>query len=178
MTLHSQWLTIVGLMRRIHVVVPVLLAVVATACGSDSPSAGGSAGGAEPSGSVVVFAASSLTEAFTELGQAFTAAHPKAKVTFNFAGSADLVAQIGQGAPADVFASADDTNMTKLVAAGENVGDAVTIAKNTMEILVEKGNPRKITSVSDLANADLVVVLCAPAVPCGKSAAAVLHNAG
>jgi molybdate transport system substrate-binding protein len=68
--------------------------------------------------------------------------------------------------------------MKKLTDAGENVGDPVSIAKNIMEIIVEKGNPKAVTGVADLAKPDLVVVLCADTVPCGKSAAAVLKNAG
>ena len=139
-------------------------------CGSDSKSAA--------SGDIVVFAASSLTEAFTEIGAAFKAGNPDANVTLNFAGSGDLVTQIGQGAPADIFASADDSNMTKLRGAAESAGEPVVIAKNTMEIIVEKGNPRAITGVADLAKPELIVVLCADTVPCGKSAAAVLKNAG
>ena len=126
----------------------------------------------------MVFAASSLTEAFTEIGAAFKIDNPRANVTFNFAGSGDLVTQIGQGAPADIFASADDSNMTKLSDAGESAGEPVSIAKNTMEIIVEKGNPQAITGVADLAKSDLIVVLCADTVPCGKSAAAVLRIAG
>jgi molybdate transport system substrate-binding protein len=129
------------------------------------------------SGDVVVFAASSLTEAFTEMGEAFKTNNPDANVTFTFLGSGDLVTQITQGAPADVFVSADDTNMKKLTDAGENAGTPVSIARNTMEILVEKGNPKAIASVADLAKPGTVVVLCADTVPCGKNAAAVLANA-
>ncbi|MFM2073345.1 MAG: hypothetical protein RLZZ623_3609 [Actinomycetota bacterium] len=147
---------------------PVL---VAMSCSNSSPST-------DASGTVVVFAASSLTEAFTELGSAFTTLHPDAKVTFNFAGSGDLVTQITQGAPADVFASADDSNMKKLIDAGEGGGTPASIASNTMEIIVEKGNPKGVTGLADLATPDLIVVLCAPTVPCGKSATKVLDNAG
>ena len=130
------------------------------------------------SGDVVVFAASSLTEAFTAMGEAFKVKNPDANVKFNFAGSGDLVTQITEGAPADVFVSADDSNMTKLTDAGENAGDPVAIAKNTFQIIVEKGNPKKIATVADLANPNLIVVLCADTVPCGKGAAKVLANAG
>ncbi len=112
------------------------------------------------------------------MGDAFRAENPGASATFNFAGSGDLVTQITQGAPADIFVSADESNMTKLIDAGENFGDPVSIATNTMEIIVENGNPRAITGVADLAKSDLIVVLCADTVPCGKSAATVLANAG
>ncbi|HEX2784145.1 MAG TPA: molybdate ABC transporter substrate-binding protein [Ilumatobacteraceae bacterium] len=181
---------------RLVISTVALLGVVAASCGSDSNS-GSTVALTTPvappateaptteapttvpaaTGDVVVFAASSLTEAFTEMGTAFKVDNPDANVTFNFAGSGDLVTQITQGAPADIFVSADDKNMKKMTDAGENVGEPVSIAKNTMEIIVEKGNPKGITSVADLARSDLIVVLCAETVPCGSSAAAVLKNA-
>jgi molybdate transport system substrate-binding protein len=163
-----------------------MLGLVGVSCGSDSSSSAATVAVAATdaattvptvSGDIVVFAASSLTEAFTEIAGLFEAQNPDANVTLNFGGSGDLVNQITQGAPADVFASADDANMTKIVDAGENVGEPVSIAKNTMEIIVEKGNPKGIASVADLAQPGLLVVLCADTVPCGKSAAAVLANA-
>lgn len=158
----------------------VLLAVVASssaiACGDDNNTA--SSGGGSISGDVVVFAASSLTDAFAALGDAFTVEHPGAHVTFNFAGSGDLVAQITQGAPADVFASADDSNMAKLVDAGETGADSVVIAKNAFQIIVGPGNPRGIVDLADLADPELIVVLCDETVPCGKGAATILSNAG
>jgi molybdate transport system substrate-binding protein len=165
-------------MPRLLVSSVALLGFVGASCGdSDSAATKGPSSVAAVSGDVVVFAASSLTEAFTEVGAAFKAVNPDANVVFTFAGSGDLVTQIGEGAPADVFASADDSNMTKLTDAGESAGQPVSIAKNTMEIIVEKGNPKAITGLADLAKADLLVVLCADTVPCGKSAAAVLGNA-
>jgi molybdate transport system substrate-binding protein len=143
--------------------------LVLAACGSDAAS--------PEKGDIVVFAASSLTEAFKEIGTAFHAANPNTNVTFNFAGSSDLVTQIGQGAPADVFASADDSNMKKLIDAGEASATPVAVAKNTFEIIVEKGNPKGVAAVADLAKPGLIVVLCAPTVPCGKGAATILANA-
>ncbi|MSY19405.1 MAG: molybdate ABC transporter substrate-binding protein [Actinobacteria bacterium] len=133
-------------------------------------------GGAKGSGGIVVFAASSLTEAFTEVATAFNGVNPNAKVMFNFAGSGELVTQISQGAPADAFVSADDSNMKKLAAVGEVAGDPVVIAKNTFQIIVENGNPQGITGLLDLANPELVVVLCAETVPCGTGAATILKN--
>lgn len=140
------------------------------ACGNDSAS--------PSSGAIVVFAASSLTEPFTAIGEAFAAEYPGRHVTFNFAGSGELVAQITQGAPADVFSSADDSNMAKLVDAGGNESDPVAIAKNTFQIIVEPGNPKGIADLADLADSGLIVVLCADTVPCGKGATIVLQNAG
>lgn len=171
-------MTIVGAIRRTSRTLAstcVLLGVVGASCGDDDTEVPSSVPAA--SGDVVVFAASSLTEAFTEIGEAFTVEHPGANVVFTFAGSGDLVTQIGEGAPADVFASADDGNMTKLADAGEAAGDPTSIAKNTMEIIVETGNPKAIIGVTDLARSDLIVVLCADAVPCGEGGAAVLENA-
>lgn len=127
---------------------------------------------------MTVFAAASLTAAFTEIGDAYTAEHPGAEVVFNFAASSELVTQIGEGAPADVFASADRSNMTELTDAGGNGSEPVVVATNLLEIIVAPGNPRGITGVADLANQDLIVVTCAPEVPCGKYAAEVFSEAG
>jgi molybdate transport system substrate-binding protein len=130
------------------------------------------------SGDVTVFAAASLTAAFTEIGEAFSVEYPDAEVTFNFGSSSELVAQIGEGAPADVFASADLSNMTKLTDAAGNASEPVVFATNLAEIIVAPGNPTGITSVADLADPELIVVLCAPEVPCGKYAASIFENAG
>jgi molybdate transport system substrate-binding protein len=129
-------------------------------------------------GTVVVFAAASLTEAYTEIGAAFSAAHPDLDVTFDFASSAELVAQIDEGAPADVFASADQANMDRLVATGGTAGVPQVFATNSLQIIVEAGNPKGITTVADLARDDVVVLTCAPEVPIGRYAAQVLSRAG
>jgi molybdate transport system substrate-binding protein len=113
-----------------------------------------------------VFAAASLTAAFNNAKTPLTAAHPGLNVTYNFAGSNTLATQIQQGAPADVFASADQPNMQKLVGAGL-VDAPVTFAKNKLEIAVAPGNPKKITGLADLARADVTVVFEAPGVPAG-----------
>jgi molybdate transport system substrate-binding protein len=139
---------------------------VTAACGSDDRAA-----------EVVVFAAASLTAAFTELGDTFTAANPEASVTFSFAASSELVAQIIEGAPADVYASADLTNMTKLTEAGAGAGQPVVFASNRSEIVVGAGNPLGIGGVEDLAD-DLTLVICAPQVPCGAYTSQIFENAG
>jgi molybdate transport system substrate-binding protein len=159
--------------RPIVAAAGVLYLLVAS-CGDDD------SGSAEPavSGDLTVFAAASLTDAFTEIGDAFMVDHPDAHVTFNFASSSHLVVQINEGAPADVYASADQTNMAKLTDAGNNGGEPALFATNSLEIIVEKGNPKAITGVADLADPDLIVVTCAPEVPIGKYSADVFAKAG
>ena len=134
-----------------------------------SSSVTGSAGEASVDGNLTVFAAASLKAPFTKLGAAFEAAHPGVKVAFTFAGSSDLVTQITAGAPADVFASADTTNMTKVTKAGANAGNPVNFATNVLEIATPPGNPARITSFADLAKPGTKVVVCAPQVPCGAA---------
>jgi molybdate transport system substrate-binding protein len=129
------------------------------------------------SGDITVFAAASLTGAFTDIGAAFTKANPDAKVTFSFDASSALVQQITQGAPADVFASADTANMDKLTSGSLNGTEPVTFATNLLAIIVPKGNQAGITGVADLAKPEVKVVVCAPEVPCGKYATSIFKNA-
>lgn len=166
-------------MRRLAAAA-VGLAVATAACGSDADTTvpGGSGGDLVVSGEVVVFAAASLTDAFTELGDAFVAANPDASIVFNFAASSELVAQIVEGAPADVYASADLDDMARLTDAGAGAGDPVVFAGNRLEIVVGPGNPLGIGGVEDLADDDLILVLCSPTVPCGRYAAQVFERAG
>lgn len=162
-------------MRRHPVLVVVavaLLGLVAAGCGSSDSEGMGTAG------DITVFAAASLTAAFTDIGEAFMVQHPDADVTFNFAASSELVTQIREGAPADVFASADLDNMAKLTVDGDNGSEPVVFTTNFAEIVVAPGNPEGITGVADLVDSDLVVVQCAPEVPCGAYAARVFENAG
>lgn len=161
-----------------------LLAVVGlvAACGSGeaSPQGSGStsgstgaASGGSLSGEITVFAAASLKKTFTEIGAQFERAHPGTTVSFSFAGSSDLVAQLQQGAPADVFASADERNMARATTDSLTAGPPVAFATNTLEIAVPPGNPARVASLQDLARPGLKVVVCAPAVPCGAAAATV-----
>ncbi|HQZ35041.1 MAG TPA: molybdate ABC transporter substrate-binding protein [Ilumatobacteraceae bacterium] len=152
-----------------------LLGFVGAACSSDDVKP--SDASASTTGDVTVFAAASLTAAFTELGDAFMVEYPDAKVTFNFAASSELVTQIGEGAPADVFASADTSNMAKLTDAGNNASEPEVFATNLLEIIVGPGNPKGITGVADLADENLIVVICSPEVPCGKYAAQIFDTA-
>jgi len=129
-------------------------------------------------GTITVFAAASLKGTFTELADDFEAANPGTTVELNFAGSSDLVTQITEGAPADVFASADEKNMAKVTDAALAEGDPVDFATNVLEIAVPPGNPAGIESFADLAGSDAKVVVCAPAVPCGAATAAVETSTG
>ena len=138
----------------------VLLSPLAACGGSDDSSS---------TTTLTVFAASSLTSAFTELGKDFEADHDGVKVTFSFAGSSDLVAQLQGGASGDVFASADTNNMDTAV--GDNLvdGDPVNFASNTLEIATPPDNPADVKSFQDLAKSGVQVVVCAPEVPCGAA---------
>lgn len=130
-------------------------------------------------GSVTVLAASSLTEAFTKVGHDFERKYPGTDVTFSSNSTATLVTQIQQGAPVDVFASADESNMQKLVDSGQVIKHApVVFARNRLEIAVEPGNPKKIKTLADTLKPDVTLVLCAPEVPCGKYALEAYGNAG
>ncbi|RAV11006.1 molybdate ABC transporter substrate-binding protein [Mycolicibacterium sp. GF69] len=130
--------------------------------------AAGCSGGSQPD-SLTVFAAASLKPTFTEIGKRFEQDHPGTRVEFSFAGSSDLVTQLTQGAPADVFASADTRNMDKAAAAGLLADAPVNFASNTLTIVVAPANPKGITGFSDLTRPGLNVVTCAPQVPCGAA---------
>jgi molybdate transport system substrate-binding protein len=147
--------------RRIDAALAML---ILSACGSTA-SPGGSA---SLHGSITVFAAASLTRSFTRIGAAFEQAYPGTSVHLTFAGSSTLATQIKEGAPGDVFASADMPNMQSVANAGLLQGMPTTFARNRLEIVVASGNPRHIASLGDLARPGLIVVLCDAAVPCGR----------
>ncbi len=130
------------------------------------------------SGEITVFAASSLQESFGAIEKDFEKKYPDVTVKLNFDASSNLAAQIQQGAPADLFASADEANLQKAIDSGDVVGPPSVFAKNRLEIAVEDGNPKKIKRLADLAKPDVVLVLCADAVPCGKYAAEAFAKAG
>jgi molybdate transport system substrate-binding protein len=149
-------------------------ALLVTACGPTAQPATPTPG---LSGSVTVFAAASLTAAFGTIGADFQRAHPGAMIHFAFAGSSTLVAQVQQGAIGDVFASADQANMQKLINAGLTAGAPSIFARNKLQIVVTAGNPKHLAGLTDLGRSGLVVVLCAPAVPCGHYALQALQKA-
>nr|WP_307845142.1 molybdate ABC transporter substrate-binding protein [Planomonospora sp. ID67723] len=156
------------------------LAVGAAACGAAPTPAGPGSGSAPPAAgarTLTVFAAASLTGAFTELGRTFEAAHPGTTVRFNFGSSATLAQQIVQGAPADVFAAASPATM-KTVTDASLAGEPAVFARNKLQIAVPAGNPAGIDELKDLADARVKVALCAAQVPCGAAAVKALDAAG
>jgi molybdate transport system substrate-binding protein len=125
---------------------------------------------------VTVLAAASLTESFGALERAFEARHPEVDVIASFAGSSALVAQIEQGSPADVIATADQASMSRLVESGHVVHPQV-FAANRLTIVVEAGNPKRVRALADLARPELIVVLAAEQVPVGRYAREALARA-
>ncbi len=155
------------------------VAFVASACGSSSKPASSSTTTTKPllSGSLNVFAAASLTGAFDDEKQKLAASDHGLSLTYNFAGSQALVTQIQQGAPADVFASADEKNMQKLVDAGL-VEAPKRFARNKLEIAVAPGNPKHVTGLADLERPGVTLVLADASVPAGKYARQAFQKAG
>ncbi|WP_435737328.1 molybdate ABC transporter substrate-binding protein [Cellulosimicrobium sp. PMB13] len=147
------------------------LAVGLTACGADGEP------GAPEERTLTVLAAASLRDVFTDLAADFEAEHDGVTVSLSFAGSSDLGDQILAGAPADVFASADERTMDRIVDAGD-ASDPVAFATNTLTVVVPPGNPGGVGSFADLARDDVKVVVCAPEVPCGSATDAVADAAG
>jgi molybdate transport system substrate-binding protein len=146
--------------------------------GGGSAASPGGASGSGVTGDVTVFAAASLTESFTQIGEDFERANPGVTVTFNFAGSSQLATQINQGAPADVFAAASPATMKTVTDAGNGAGTPATFVKNQLVIAVPKGNPEGVTGLADLTDPEVKVALCAEQVPCGAAAKKALEAAG
>lgn len=134
--------------------------------------------GVTADGEILVSAAASLTDAFAAVAARFEAASPGFRVVLNLAGSSTLREQILEGAPADVFASANTTNMDHVVEAGAVAGEPVVFATNELEIAVPAGNPAGVTGLGDFARPELLIGLCAPGVPCGDLAREVFARAG
>jgi molybdate transport system substrate-binding protein len=164
----TRWKTVV--------VVMATMLVAASCGGSSSGSSGGSSGGSSR-GTLNVFAAASLTNAFGQLERTFEQQHPGWKVTLNLAGSDQLAAQIEQKAPADVFAAASTKYPEELQ--GENLlGKTTNFATNTLVLVTPKSNPARIKTAQDLEKGDAKVVVADPAVPLGSYTETVLGNLG
>lgn len=157
----SRWLLVLA-----------LLAALLTACGGATPAApaapAATAAPAAAGGELTVFAAASLADAFKEIGRQFGVANGGATVTFNFAGSDQLATQITQGAPADVFASANTKQMGVAIAAGDVIsGTQKTFVRNRLVVVYPKENPGKLAALKDLATPGLKIVLANKSVPVG-----------
>jgi molybdate transport system substrate-binding protein len=165
--------------RVVALVAALTLSVAA--CGKSMPTSSASsastATSASATGNVRVFAASSLTEAFRDLAKTFEADNKGARVELNFAASSALVQQLAAGSPADVIATADDATMKAVTDGQRNDSAPKVFARNQLVLLVEKANPKGITSLADLDKPGVIFVLCAPAVPCGRLGALALQRA-
>ncbi|MFD7715163.1 molybdate ABC transporter substrate-binding protein [Streptomyces sp. NPDC059814] len=156
--------------RTAAAILTAALLVPLAACGSDNDKkdsgadAAASASGA-PKADLTVLAAASLTDVFKTAGAAYEKEHPGTRVTFSFAGSQQLAAQVKQGAPADALVTADTKTMDGLKS---DTGTPTVIAKNRLVIATGKGNPEKIENLKDLSDTKLKVVLAAPEVPVGR----------
>ena len=150
----------------------LVLVLGLAACGSDDSAE------AQKDETLTVFAAASLKSTFTELAEEFEKSHEGVEVRLSFGGSSDLAAQINEGAPADVFASADERTMALVADEGGTAKDPVIFATNVLEIATPVDNPAKVKSLEDLSNPEVKVVLCAPQVPCGAASQELLKKVG
>lgn len=161
-------------MRRLLAIVVTAAAATTTIAGcGDDRSAPDTTG---PEDSIRVFAAASLTDAFTDVAAAFEDAHPGTSVELSFSGSSSLREQVLGGAPVDVFASANQSTMDQLIDASE-VESSERFATNHLQIVVPAGNPAGVTGLADFARSDLLIGLCAEQVPCGELARQALEAA-
>jgi molybdate transport system substrate-binding protein len=158
---------------RLRVVVTAALVALAGCSSASSDDTGD-----QLSGTLTVFAAASLADVFEELGDRLTTDNPGLEVRFNFAGSSGLATQITQGAPADLFASANGAQMAVVTDAGLSADEPVVFAANVLQIAVPAGNPAGITGLEDFAREEAALAVCAPDVPCGAAAEQVFRSAG
>ncbi|GAB18432.1 molybdate ABC transporter substrate binding protein [Gordonia effusa NBRC 100432] len=159
-------------MKKLFALAIVAAALLLAGCSSTDDAA--STESAPPT-TLNVYAAASLKKTFTTIAADFEKAHQGVKVTLSFDGSSTLVNQIKQGAPADVFASADQKNMAKL---GDKANDPKVFATNTLVIVTAPGNPKGIHSIGDLNKVGVTTVVCQSAQPCGNATDTVEKNTG
>jgi molybdate transport system substrate-binding protein len=157
---------------RWKVLSPALLVVVIVLAGC-----GGSGSGEEQGGTLTILAASSLTDAFGQLGKTFEHQNPGTTVKTSFGASSDLLAQIQHGAPADVFASAAEEEMNTAVKNGLVSGKPVVFVKNREVVMVPRDNPANIQSLEDLSKPGTKLVLAEEGVPAADYAVEILGKA-
>src|SRR5438309_9788546 len=166
-------------MARHHVsLLIVALTATVAACGS-ARVASGSAPTAPGvlKGDLMVFAAASLSNAFSLAEKKLETTHPGFHAAYSFAGSQQLAQNLIDGAPADVVATADIATMQRLVSSNL-VGAPRIFAHNVLEIAVAPGDPKRIRSLADLARTDVTVVLADPSVPAGRYSMQMMARAG
>ncbi len=158
--------------RRADTMLATIVAIVAACSGTATPTSTPS----PSTGSLTIYAASSLTAAFGEIKAAYQTANPGLTITLSFGASSTFETQIEQGAPADVFASADTANPQKLVDKGLAAGAVTKFAGNLLTVIVPKANPGGVQSPADLAKSGLKYVAAGDAVPITKYANLLLAN--
>ncbi|MGH3964900.1 MAG: molybdate ABC transporter substrate-binding protein [Pseudonocardiaceae bacterium] len=151
-------------MKRL-IMVGLAAGLALAGCGTDDTARPG----AQERVPVTVLAAASLTDVFNALEQQFEAANPTADLRFSYGASSDLATQIVNGAPADVFASANEKQMTVVTDAGKAAGTPEPFTSNVLTIVTPPGNPKSIRTFADLAKPDVTELVCAPQVPCGAA---------
>jgi molybdate transport system substrate-binding protein len=141
-----------------------------TASGSSTPTASAD----KLTGTLTVLAAASLTEVYSDLATQFEKLHPNVTITQSFGGSSALATQITQGAPADLFASANEATMKTVTDAGLTKETPIVYATNVLTLIVPRTNPAGVNTIADIAKPSVKVALCDKIVPCGSAAIALL----
>jgi molybdate transport system substrate-binding protein len=155
----------------------IVTTMIAASCSSDTNSSTVATSAAAEPLELIVFAASSLTDAFTEIGDAFSAENADVTITFNFGSSTDLAVQIQSEGTADVFASASGTAMD-VVTEDPGITDEVDFATNSLVVVTPPDNPAGIAAIEDLGADGVQLVLGAEGVPVGDYARQALDHAG
>lgn len=155
-------------MKKSLLLILIVIGLLLSACQPAAPAVPPATPKPPETRTLTVFAAASLTDAFGEITGAFKSDHPGLEVSFNFAGSQQLAQQLAQGAPADVFASANQAQMDAAVKAGRVAsGSSQVFVRNRLVVIYPKENPAGLASLQDLAKAGLKLVLAAKEVPVG-----------
>jgi molybdate transport system substrate-binding protein len=166
--------TISSLRAASVLVLAVSAALVLAGCSAPTASSSSTKTADPLKGTVTVLAAASLTEVYSDLAAQFEKLHPNVTITENFGGSSALAAQIVQGAPADLFATANEATMKSVTDAGLADETPIVYATNVLTLVVPPSNPANVKTVADLAKPEVKVALCDKAVPCGSAALTLL----